>query len=331
MKIMVYDASSDELPYFEQYAAECKVRFIATTKPLSVDTLKLAKDCDGISDFLPEGGYSEEVVKRLSGMGIKYISLRTAGYDGIDLELLQKYGIKLANVPQYSPSAIAEFAVTLTLMLLRDMQVILPRVKTQDFSRIGMVGKELGRQVVGIVGTGNIGLEAAKLFNGFGAKVIGYDVVQKDAAKEILEYKKSLDELLAEATVVSLHIPLLPENHHIINSKTIAKMRDGAFLINTARGGHVDNEALLKALVSKKLAGAGIDVYEFRKGDLFGKGDENQIIDDATFRELTSLPNVIITPHTAYNTENAVANMIKTSTDNILEFVKTGASKNEIV
>jgi len=264
-------------------------------------------------------------------LGIKFLSLRTAGFDMVDPEMFSKYGIKVANVPAYSPSAIAEFTVLMSLMLLRKMQIFLPRVKTQDFSRTGMVGEELNTKTVGIIGTGKIGFEAAKLFHGFGAKVLGFDKFRNEKAEKFLEYVDDLNDLLKQSDIISLHIPLLADNRHIIDEGSISKMKDGVILINTARGGHMDFGDVLRNLLSKKISGLGIDVFEFRKVDRFGKSDETEIIDDRTFLALNSLPNVIITPHTAYNTDVAVYNMVRVSTENLLEFLKMGDSQNKVV
>ncbi|MCL2444648.1 lactate dehydrogenase [Candidatus Saccharibacteria bacterium] len=331
MKIIAYNTNQDETPYYNQFSRELGVEYVTTTSSLTEETVSLAEGCDALTDFLPDKSYTEEIVSRLSEYGIKYISLRTAGYDGVNPDLLARYNIKLSNVPAYSPAAIAEFTVALTLTLFRNLQIVLPRVKTQDFLRTGMVGKEIGKQTVGIIGTGKIGLETAKIFKGFGARVIAYDIFPDDTAREVVEYKNTLDELYAESDIISLHIPLLPGNRHLINSSTIAKMKDGVYIINTARGGHIEPESLLNALLTKKVAGAAFDVYDFRGHDIFGQGKEGEILTDSIFRELFSLPNVVITPHIAYNTDEALRNIVKISTENILEFMQTGDCKNRIL
>lgn len=329
-KIIAYNVNPDERPYFDKLSAELDVEYILVKDFLSSETIELAAGCDAVSDFLPDRPYTEGMIRSLHELGIKYLSLRTAGIDMVDMDMLRRYDIRVANVPAYSPSAIAEFTVLLTLMLLRKMQIYLPRIKTQDFSRVGMVGSELGKKTVGIIGTGKIGFEAAKLFKGFGARVIGFDKFPNPAAAKVLEYKPDLNDLLAEADIISLHIPLLPDNHHIIDEGSISKMKDGVILINTARGGHMNFQDVLRNLLSKKVSGLGIDVFEFRKVDRFGKSAETEIISDRTFLAMNSLPNVIITPHTAYNTDVALENMVRISTENVLDFLKTGTSKNEV-
>jgi D-lactate dehydrogenase len=331
MKFCAYNVSSDERSYFDAIGAELGVEYVLVSKPLDSENAVMAEGCDGVLDFLPDREYSERILATFSDFGIKYLSLRTAGFDMVDPKMFGKYDIKVANVPAYSPSAIAEFAVLLSLMLLRKMQIYLPRVKTQDFSRAGMVGGELNAKTVGIIGTGRIGFETAKIFKGFGARVIGFDKFRNDKAGKILEYVDDLNDLLTQSDIISLHIPLLPDNRHLIDEGSISKMKDGVILINTARGGHMNFKDVLRNLLSKKVGGLGIDVFEFRKVDRFGKSDETEIIDDRTFLALNSLPNVIITPHTAYNTDIATHNMVKISTENLLEFLKKGDSKNRVV
>jgi len=330
MRFCAYNVSPDEIEHFEMVGTELEVEYVLVQEPLSNENSKIAEGCDGVLDFLPDRKYTERQLATFAELGIRFLSLRTVGFEMVDPELFRKYGIKVANVPAYSPAAVAEFAVLLSLMLLRKMQIYLPRVKTQDFSRAGMVGGELNTKTVGIIGTGKIGYEAAKIFKGFGAKVLGFDKVRNEKAEKLLEYTDDLDDLLKQADIISLHIPLLPDNLHIVDEGSVSKMKDGVILINTARGGHMDFADVLRNLLSKKIGGLGIDVFEFRKVDRFGKSEEVEIIEDRTFLALNSLPNVIITPHTAYNTDVAVHNMIKISTENLLEFSKTGDSKNRI-
>jgi len=329
-KLIAYNVTKDELPYFKTYADQLDVEYTVTDKLLTSETVGMAEGCDGVLDFLPDRGYTDSLLGKLEDFGIKYISLRTAGFDNIDFDLVKAHGIKVSNVPAYSPTAIAEFAVLLSLMLLRKMQIYLPRVKTQDFSRENMTGRELGKMTVGIIGTGKIGFEAAKIFKGFGARVIGFDKFPNDGAREVLEYMDDLNDLLSQSDIISLHIPLLPENAHIIDEGSISKMKDGVILINTARGGHMDFPDILRNLLDRKVGGLGIDVFEFRKVDRFGKSLETDIVDDRVFLALNSLPNVIITPHTAYNTDVAIDNMVKISTECMLEFLETGESKNDV-
>ena len=261
-------------------------------------------------------------------MGISYFTVRTAGYDGIDIEKAKSFGIKISNVPQYSPSAIAEFAVALALATIRKIPLCLSRAKNQNFSGDNLMGRELNTMAIGIIGTGHIGLTTAKVFKAFGAKIIAYDTFENPQAQGILEYK-SLDEVFAESDLISLHVPLTPQNHHIINAESIAKMKDGVVIVNTARGGHINTADLRDALVSGKVAAAGLDVFENEK-HLIRKDLSGRIIKDSVYRDLSNFPNVIITPHVAFNTDVAVQNMVKMSTENLISFKNAGTTDNEI-
>ena len=327
MKIIAFGVRKDELPYFEKYADEFSIEYATTTKELTPETVHLAQGYDAVSDYTSSEALND-VWAELKKMGINFFSVRTAGFDGIDLDKAKSHGIKIANVPQYSPSAIAEFAVALALATVRRLPLALSRAAVQDFSVENLMGRELNSMTIGIIGTGHIGLTTAKVFNTFGAKVIGYDITQNPAVENILEYK-SLDEVFAEADIISLHIPLTDDNYHIINADSIAKMKDGVVIINTARGAHIDAEALRDALVSGKVSAAGLDVYEFER-KLLKKDLSGEVIQDSIFRDLSSLPNVVMTPHIAFNTDTAVKNMVKMSTENLISFKNAGVSDNEL-
>ena len=327
MKIIAYGVRKDELPFFEKFADQFGIEYATTAKELNNETAKLAKGFDAVSLYTATTE-SNDAWEKFEEYDIKYVTVRTAGFDAVDIDRAKKHHIKISNVPQYSPSAIAEFAVAMTLAVLRKIPLALERAKVQDFSVEGLLGKELNELTVGVVGTGRIGRAAMDIFKGFGSKVIGYDVFQNEEAKKVLEYK-SLDDVFANSDIISLHIPLTSENKHIINKNSIEKMKDGVIIINTARGGHIDGEALRDALVSGKVAAAGLDVYEFEEG-LLKRDLSGEVIRDSIYRDLSNLPNVIMTPHIAFSTETAVHNMVKMSTENLIAFTNAGVSDNEI-
>lgn len=328
MKIIAYGVRKDELEYFEKFAKQFGIEYATTVKDLTEETVKLAKGFDAVSVYTGTKETNKAWAK-LSEFGIKFATVRTAGYDAVDLDLVEKAGLKIANVPQYSPSAIAEFTVALTLSVIRKIPLALKRAEVQDFAVEGLIGKELNKMTVGLIGTGHIGLTTAKVFKAFGSKVIAYDVFKNESAAGILEYKENLDELFAEADIISLHIPLTKENKYIINAESISKMKDGVVIINTARGAHVNSQDLRDALVSGKVLAAGLDVYEreeaYLKKDLSGI-----VMDDKIYRDLANLPNVVMTPHIAFDTDEAVRNMVKMSTENLINFFNAGVSDNEI-
>lgn len=328
MKIIAYGVRKDELEYFEKFAEQFGIEYATTAKELNAETVKLAKGFDAVSVYTAHEE-TNEAWSKLEEFGIKYFSVRTTGYDAIDFEKANKHNMKISNVPQYSPNAIAEYAVAMTLSALRKIPLALDRAKIQNFSVDGLIGKELNQMTIGIIGTGCIGLTTAKVFKAFGSKVIAYDVVKNEQAAGVLTYEENLNDLFAKADVISLHIPLAQDNKHLINAESIKQMKDGVVIINTARGAHVDSAALRDALVSGKVSAAGLDVYEFE--DNFIKKDlSGQVIDDGVYRDLANLPNVMMTPHVAFNTDVAVRNMVKMSTENLINFFNAGVCDNEI-
>lgn len=327
MKIIAFGVRKDEIPYFEKFAEDFQITYATTEKELTAETARLAAGFEGVSVYTSSEEIND-VWSIFEELGIKFFSVRTAGYDGLDLEKAKSHGVKVANVARYSPSAIAEFAVALTLSVVRKLPLALRRARVQDFSVEGLLGREINTMTIGIVGTGNIGLAAARVFKAFGARVIAYDLFENDEAREIVEYV-SLEELLAQSDVISIHAPLTDENYHFINDQTIAQMKDGVVIINTGRGGHIDSRALRDGLVSGKIAAAGLDVYEFEK-HLLKKDLSSQVIQDEIYRDLKNLPTVIMTPHIAFNTDVAVRNMVKISTENLISFKNAGVCDNEL-
>lgn len=327
MKIIAYSVRTDELEYFEKFAADFGIEYATTSKDLNSETIALAEGFDAISSYTSSCDIND-TWEKMAEMGIEYFTVRTAGFDGLDLKKAAQNGVKVANVPQYSPSAIAEFAVALTLSVLRKIPLALRRARVQDFSVENLMGRELNSMTVGIIGTGHIGLTTAKVFNAFGARVVAYDKKQNPQAQGVVEYVE-LEKLFAKSDIISLHIPLTDDNFHIINEESLAKMKDGVVIVNTARGAHIDGRALRDALVSGKVSAAALDVYEFER-EMLKKDLSGQVIQDEIFRDLKNLPNVIMTPHIAFNTDTAVKNMVKYSTENLISFKNAGVSDNEI-
>ncbi len=272
-------------------------------------------------------------LEKFASWGIKYVFTRTVGFNHIDLEAAKQLGISVARVPSYSPNAIAELALTLAMSLLRHTAHTLNKTSNLDF-RVDpiMFSKEIRNCKVGIIGTGKIGLTEAGLFKGLGADVYGYDVFQSDAAKEVVKFVE-LDELLNTCDVVSIHVPYFPgQNDKMINDEFLGKMKDGAILINTARGELQDNEAILRAVKSGKLDGFGTDVLPEETKFFFKAFNSIDEIPDPVVQELVSLyPKVLITPHVGSNTDEALSNMIETSFDNLDEILKTGSTKNSVI
>lgn len=269
---------------------------------------------------------------KLKEYGIKYVFTRTVGFNHIDLEAASEYHMEVARVPSYSPNAIAELSLTLAMMLLRNTAYTTNRTSYKNFVVDSqMFSREIRNCTVGIIGTGKIGLTEAKLFKGLGAEVLGYDVYESDVAKEVLSFR-SLDQLLAESDIVSIHVPYFPgQNDQMINSEFLSKMKPNSILINTARGELQDNEAILKAIEDQHLAGFATDVFANEK-DLFFKAFEPwQALPDPTVQKLVDLyPRVLVTPHVGSNTDEALSNMIETSFENFNEILTTGKTANVV-
>lgn len=270
-------------------------------------------------------------IEILAQKGIKYILTRTVGFNHIDLEAAKHFGIFVARVPAYSPNAISELAVTLSMMLLRHTAYTVNKTSKHDFTvDPTMFSKEIRQCTVGVLGVGKIGFTTAKLFKGLGANVLGYDLYPNDNYKDIVKYME-LDDVLTSSDIISVHLPYIKEqNHHIINDSFLSKMKDGAILINTARGALQKNEAILSAIESGKLSGYGTDVFE-GESDFFFKNLEGKQLPDPTVEKLISLqPKVLVTPHMGSYTTEALTNMIEISYENFNEFLTVGSSKNQI-
>jgi D-lactate dehydrogenase len=272
-------------------------------------------------------------IEKMAQEGIKYVFTRTVGFNHIDLEAAEEYNMSVARVPSYSPNAIAELSLTLAMMLLRSTAHTTMRTANKNFKVDGeMFSKEIRNCKVGIIGTGKIGLTEAKLFKGLGAEVLGYDIYPNEAAKDILTYKE-LDELLKESDIVSLHVPYFPgKNDKMVDKNFINKMKNGAILINTARGELQDNEAILEALQEEKLAGFGTDVFANEQSLFFKEFKPWETLPDPTVQMLVDMyPRVLVTPHVGSNTDEALSNMIETSYENFNEVLTTGETANKVV
>lgn len=327
MKIFVFSAHHYEIPFLEQ-AAEGKHELNYTEKKLSLETAILASGYEAVALFTADDA-SAPVLQKLQSFGIRYIALRSAGFDHVDLVKAKKLGIQVANVPAYSPYSIAEHAVALLLSLNRRIMEAQMLMGLQDFRLDSLVGFDIHGKTVGIIGTGTIGMAFARIMNGFGARLIAYDPVKsKDAASINLEYV-SLDELLKRSDIISIHCPLNTNTKHLISKPQIEKMKKGSIIINTARGGVVNTEDLLDALDSRHLGGACLDVYENEKS-LFFEDHRNSVIKDVLFARLRAKRNVIVTGHQAFLTVEALKGIAETTIRNI-DFWEDGqASPNEL-
>lgn len=261
--------------------------------------------------------------------GIHVISLRNVGVDNVPFDALRKNDIKLTNVPSYSPEAIAEYSVTGLMALLRNLKHMIRKVDNHDFEWAPDIGRELNQLTVGVAGTGRIGRAAIKIYEGFGAKVIAFDKYRNDELDKRGMYVDTLDELLKQSDVVTLHLPSLGKGNTVINAKTIAEMKDDAIVVNTGRGDLINTQDLYDAIGNGKLYGAVMDVYENEVG-IFNTDVSDQELEDKLLEKLIKSPRIILTPHIAFYTTKAVKNMATISLNSMIDELKTGTSSNEI-
>jgi D-lactate dehydrogenase len=301
MKAVAYSIKPFEKEYLAK-ANQKKHDITLISNPLGPDTAIYAEGKDAVIVFTNDD-VSATVVEKLAALGVKFIVTRSAGTDHIDKDAAAIYGIKVANVPSYSPQAIAEHSVAMAFALNRQVVKADQHSHEFDFRNDGLIGFNFSGKVVGIVGMGNTGQAAASIYHGLGCQVIGYDPY----FPRNLRYVKpvSLEYLLSTADVISLHIPLTPDTNHFIQKDTLDQMKDGVMLINTSRGMLVNTADVLKAVESKKIGYLGLDVYEFEKG-LFFEDHKNDPIKDSLLKSLMNYPNVLITPHQAYLTKEAL-------------------------
>jgi len=312
MKISLYSTKKYDQEYFLKQ--DCSHKLIFNEYQLNNQTAMFAKGSDAVCIFVNDI-CDVEILNILNSIGIKYILLRCAGFNNVDLEAAKKLDIKVARVPAYSPFSVAEHALALLLCLNRKIHKAYNRVKEGNFNIEGLVGFDIHKKNIGIVGFGNIGKAFAQLMSGFGGEILIYDPFVDE--KTLPKYAKlvELDYLLKKSDIISLHCPLTADNTHLIREETIAIMKPNVYIINTSRGGLVDTNAIIKSLKSKSIAGVAIDVYEYEK-DLFFRDMSTEIIQDDCFERLLSFPNVLITGHQAFLTVEALNGITKTTLDN---------------
>lgn len=291
---------------------------------LSSDTVILAKEYDAVCAFVNDK-IDKEVLDKLYEYGIHILVLRCAGYNNVDVRSAYKK-VHILTVPGYAPVAIAEHAFALLLSLVRHIHKAYNRVRDFNFSLNGLSGFNLSGKTIGIIGTGRIGKVMIDIASGLHMNVLAYDLYPN---KELNCKYVSLDELFSKSDIISLHAPLTNDNYHLINDNAISKMKDGVLIINTSRGGLIDSNALLEGLKSKKIGGAGLDVYE-EESDVFFVDKSLEGINDDTLSLLISMPNVIVTSHQAYLTKEALEEIAKTTIDNLDKAFSGDYSPNEI-
>ncbi len=321
MRIAVFSAK----PYDERFLSQVNGAahdLVFIEARLSARTAQLAAGADAVCAFVNDdlGG---EVIARLADLGVKLIALRSAGFNHVDLAAAAEAGIAVARVPAYSPHAVAEHCVAMILTLNRKTHRAYNRVREGNFALDGLLGFDLHGKNVGIVGTGQIGAIVARILTGFGCAVIAHDPVENPACIALGIRYAGLDELLEASDIVILQCPLTPETHHLIDEAALGRMKRGAMLVNTSRGAVVDTRALIGALKSGALGSVGLDVYE-EEADLFFEDLSGTFISDDVFARLLTFPNVLVTGHQAFFTEEALTAIAETTIANVTAFERDG-------
>ncbi|MBQ2256071.1 MAG: 2-hydroxyacid dehydrogenase [Clostridia bacterium] len=328
MKIAFFDAKPYDKPSFDAYGAQNGIQYKYFDTKLTEDTVELAHGYDGVCVFVNDT-VNDVIIDRLAEMGVTIVALRCAGFNNVDMKYA--FGkVHVLRVPAYSPYAVAEHTMALLLTSIRRIHKAYIRTRDFNFSLAGMTGFDLHGKTVGVIGTGKIGRVFINICRGFGMQVLAYDKFPAPdlADGESIRYVE-LDELFRKSDIISLHCPLTEETYHVIDEQSLNKCKKGVVILNTSRGALVDAEALLAGIKSRKVGAACLDVYE-EESDLFFEDYSGHILDDDVLARLISMPNVIVTSHQAFLTEEALSNIAQTTTQNIVQMAHTGECPNEL-
>lgn len=319
MRIAVFDTHGYDREAFEGANVHFGHELIYFETRLGQRTASLAAGSGAICAFVNDR-LDAATLEELAEVGVRLVALRSAGYNNVDLAGATRLGLPVVRVPEYSPHAVAEHTFALLLAIVRKVPRAAVRVRDANFSLDGLVGFDLAGKTMGIVGTGRIGAIAAKIAHGFGMQVLAFDVRPSDAlARETGARYVKLEALYAASDVLSLHVPLTPSTHHLIDANALSRMKRGVVLLNTGRGALIDSRALINALKAGHVGAAGLDVYEEEEG-LFFRDLSDQVLQDDTLARLLTFPNVLITSHQAFLTREALANIAATTLGNVTAF-----------
>lgn len=307
MKIIAYSSRPDEQKAFDSVSNELKVDIKYVTERLCLDNVNEAEGFEYVT-ILGHCEATREVLKKLKDLGVKFISSRSAGYNNIDTDAAKEFGIRVSNA-SYSPNSVADFAVLLMLMCIRNIKQASLRSEAKDFSLPGLRGLEMRNLVIGVIGTGRIGRTVIKNISGFGSKIIGYDLYENEEIKDYIDYV-DLETLYRESDIITLHCPYTEENHNLINDEAIGKMKDDVIIINSARGELLETDALIRGLESGKILGAGLDVLAGEVG-IYHNDRRFTPFTNHNMSILRNMPNVVLTQHLAFYTDQAVYDMVE--------------------
>lgn len=324
-KLAFYDTKPYDKKWFTELAGGAGIDIRYLESRLNADTAVLSSGCRAVCAFVNDD-LSEETLKELKRYGVETAVLRCAGYNNADISAAEKLGIKIYRVPSYSPTSVAEHAMALLLSLARKTHKAFVRTRERNFSLDGLEGIDLNGRTIGVIGTGKVGQQLCRMCMGFGLKVIAYDV--EPAWGHGIEYV-DLEELLRRSDIISLHCPLTPATYHMINEESFGMMKQGVYIINTSRGALIDSEALLDCIKSGKVGAAGLDVYE-EEADVFYEDVSLKVMRDDTLNLLLSQPNVLVTSHQAFLTDEALKAIAQITLDNLNSHFSGKPSENEL-
>lgn len=328
MKIAIYSTKQYDRKFLEKANQQFGYELEFFDFMLSAQTAKTAVGSEAVCIFVNDDG-GREVLTELAQLGVKTLALRCAGFNNVDLDAAKALDINVVRVPAYSPEAVAEHAVGLMLSLNRRIHRAYQRTRDANFSLEGLIGFNMHQRTAGIIGTGKIGIATMRILKGFGMKLLAFDPYPNPQALELGAQYVDLHTLYGQSDVISLHCPLTPENHHLLNADAFSQMKEGVMIVNTSRGGLIDSQAAIDALKQQKIGALGMDVYENER-DLFFVDKSNDVIQDDVFRRLSSCHNVLFTGHQAFLTEEALLSISHTTLSNIKQLAHGEPCPNQL-
>jgi len=329
MRIACFSTKPYDVDYFERYRDEYGQEITYYEARLNAQTVGLTDGFEGVCVFVNDE-LTEETIQSIAQRGIRLIALRCAGFNNVDLKAAAAHGIRVVRVPVYSPHAVAEHALAIILTLNRKIHKAYNRVRENNFSLDRLLGFDLNGKTVGVIGTGSIGRTFCSVMQGIGCRVVAHDPYPNEALQEKGVEYLSTTELFRQSHIISLHCPLTPQTHHIINAEALGEMKKGAMLINTSRGALIDTQAVIGALRRRQLGSLGIDVYE-QEEKIFFQDRSEEILEDEQIMQLIAFPNVLITAHQAFFTHEALDKITTITLQNIKDFEEGAELENEIV
>ncbi len=328
MRIAMFSTKSYDQEYFEKYSEIYNHSFSFFETALNKNTANLTLGFDAVCVFVNDK-IDKDTIEIISKNGINLIAMRCAGYNNVDIKAAKSNNIKIVRVPAYSPEAVAEHSVALILTLNRKTHKAYNRVREGNFSLKNLIGFNLYKKTVGVIGVGQIGTAFCRILKGFGCRIIAFDISKSEELINLGVEYLPLNEVFKQSDILSLHCPLTPKTKHIVNRQSLSLMKKGVMIINTSRGGLINTADVITNLTNQKIGYLGIDVYE-QEENLFFEDLSESIIQDDLILKLNSFPNVLITSHQAFFTKEAMDKITITTLENFNAFEKRQTLKNEV-